>query len=86
MCAIWLIDLLQWLSSPSQHPYDESTQVGYWIFDVFAQASGPLKAFAFLTMVKSDKTEMFGEKELDNLVGLLRLNFVKYISTCHGSV
>ena len=53
--------------------YDESTQIGYWIFDVFAQASGPVKAFAFLTMVKSEKMEMFGEKELDNLVGLLRL-------------
>ena len=57
--------------------YDESTQIGYWIFDVFAQASGPVKAFAFLTMVKSEKMEMFGEKELPvdtgNLVGLLRL-------------
>ena len=47
--------------------YDESTQIGYWIFDVFAQASGPVKAFAFLTMVKSEKMEMsrsrFGEKD-----------------------
>ena len=46
---------------------------------MFAQASGPVKAFAFLTMVKSEKMEMFGEKELPvdtqagNLVGLLRL-------------
>ena len=48
---------------------------------MFAQASGPVKAFAFLTMVKSEKMEMFGEKELpvdtgnrdSGLVGLLRL-------------
>ena len=31
-------------------------------------------------MIKSDKTERFGEKELDKLVGLLRLNCVQYIS------
>ena len=45
---------------------------------LFAKASGPLKAFAFLTMIKSDKTEMFGAKESDKLVGLLRLNFPQY--------
>ena len=46
----------------------------------FDQGSGPLGAFAFLTMIKPDKTERFGASELDKLVGLLRLNFYQYIS------
>ena len=57
---------------------EDSIKVEYWIYQVFDQGSGPLGAFAFLTMIKSDKTEMFGAKESDKLVGLLRLNFPQY--------
>ena len=59
---------------------EDSIKVEYWIHQVFDQAFGPLKAFAFLTMIKPDKTERFGASELDKLVGLLRLNFYQYIS------
>ena len=59
---------------------EDPIKIESWIHHVFSVASGPLKAFAFLTMIKPDKTSRFGASELDKLVGLLRLNFYQYIS------
>ena len=67
---------------------EDPIKIESWIHHVFSEASGPLKAFAFLTMIKPDKTERFGASELDKLVGLLRLNFYQYFSEAvitHGS-
>ena len=59
---------------------EDPIKIEYWIHHVFSEASGPLKAFCFLTMIRPEKTERFGASELDKLVGLLRLNFHQYIS------
>lgn len=59
---------------------EDPIKIESWIHHVFSEASGPLRAFAFLTMIKPDKTERFGASELDKLVGLLRLNFYQYFS------
>ena len=47
---------------------EDPIKIESWIHHVFSVASGPLKAFAFLTMIKPDKTSRFGASELDKLV------------------